>query len=491
MISTNKLGGHVDLVLESRICLSASGLFETVGVAPSSSPISSGTIADYPNLITPADPSRLTGVTYQGVETRNNYDRRVDASVNQNVYIFTATYSNGSPLEVRVNTEFGSVGEAERLVDRYARVAGQMPASLMRFLDEILIQPGNELWGGGNGSVLIHAGNDYGSITEETFLHEVAHSLDSTYGGTNPAWVRAQNADNSFVSTYARDFPSREDLAETLVPYYGIRTGRSRLTPQQISEIEQLIPNRIAYLDTLGLLDVGLPAAQPVATPAPPAEPLAPTPTVPTPTTATPIIETPNIFNPVTSAVPVTPASAVPLSNPLPPIPTADPVVSTPVAEPVVATPAIATPNIVTPLTTAVPVTPVEVPQTPLPSVAEPVNSTTEGPTTSRPPSPGNGLASTGPLNRVSLDGLFVNGGPAAPAVATRPVSQALPAGTQVINIQSINGQMIVDASPRAQTSALGQTPASVSDIQAMLAQISSLRPELSPTLAATINALN
>ena len=66
--------------------------------------------------------------------------------------------------------------------------------------------------------MLIHTGQsiDYENqgILEETLVHESTHtSLDGKYANA-PEWLAAQEADNTFISTYARDFPEREDLAE-------------------------------------------------------------------------------------------------------------------------------------------------------------------------------------------------------------------------------------------------------------------------------------
>ena len=48
-----------------------------------------------------------------------------------------------------------------------------------------------------------------------------------------------------------RDNPTREDVAESFLPYLAVRYRRDRLDATA-SAIEQTIPNRIAYFDAQG-----------------------------------------------------------------------------------------------------------------------------------------------------------------------------------------------------------------------------------------------
>ena len=90
-----------------------------------------------------------------------------------------------------------------------------------------------------------------GSV-EETLLHEGAHaSLDQDHKYT-PAWEAAQENDDAFISTYGRDFPVREDLAESFLAWFALRYRPERLTSDQRSKIRETIPNRLAYFDRQG-----------------------------------------------------------------------------------------------------------------------------------------------------------------------------------------------------------------------------------------------
>ncbi len=81
-------------------------------------------------------------------------------------------------------------------------------------------------------------------------MHEAAHtSLDAAHA-SSAGWRAAQSADAWFISTYARDNSTREDIAETFVPYLAIRYRLDRISQSLADRILAAIPNRIAYLDS-------------------------------------------------------------------------------------------------------------------------------------------------------------------------------------------------------------------------------------------------
>ena len=80
-------------------------------------------------------------------------------------------------------------------------------------------------------------------------FHEAAHtSLDVAHANT-PEWREAQRADGGFISDYARDNPDREDIAESILPYFAVRFKPGRLSPGDRAKIEEAIPNRLGYFD--------------------------------------------------------------------------------------------------------------------------------------------------------------------------------------------------------------------------------------------------
>ena len=216
-----------------------------------------GTVFMSPDVLTSADPTSLAGVSYTGRGERSIFDRRVDAWITVDAYLFDARYAGGV-IEFQVNPEFGSAEAARAEVDVYAPVLGRLPAVMLSRATSVQVNAGRELFGGNaDGSFLIHTGQgaEYlrDGFLEEVLFHEAAHvSLDVDHTDS-PGWRAAQAADGEFISTYARDFPDREDVAESVLPYFAVRFQPGRLTAEQQAVIEATIPNRIAYFDRQGL----------------------------------------------------------------------------------------------------------------------------------------------------------------------------------------------------------------------------------------------
>ncbi|MGB0543696.1 MAG: hypothetical protein ACPGPI_08230, partial [Longimicrobiales bacterium] len=216
-----------------------------------------GTIFIDPDIITDADPTTFTGLVYSGQASREMFDRRVDTWVTLEPFLFDATFSDGLTIEVQVNPEFGSIALAENEAVFYADAVGQLPTALRLDVETMWIHKGVELYGGGNRNILIHTGQSAEyigrGILEETLVHEAAHSsLDGRYA-SSPGWIAAQSSDPTFISTYARDFPNREDIAESFGPYLAVRYRSDRISESLRVRIEEAIPNRIAFFDSLAL----------------------------------------------------------------------------------------------------------------------------------------------------------------------------------------------------------------------------------------------
>ena len=218
----------------------------------------SGTVWLTPNILTPDSPTDYVGIASTGTGERRTFDRRT-GWVTQNAYLFRADYSGAPSVEVIVDPEFGSVAAAQEQAARYARVVGQLPHACRTQVDALWIHAGDKDAGGGNRSLLIHT--DYGSknwpYIEEVLTHECAHtSLDSAWNGSvsADAWATAAATDPGFLSTYAADHPTGEDVAETFLPYVALRLdGGMAYSASQLATIRAQIANRAAYLDSLNL----------------------------------------------------------------------------------------------------------------------------------------------------------------------------------------------------------------------------------------------
>jgi len=210
-----------------------------------------GTVWVTPDVLGPSDPTSLGSVSYVGRGLRDLFDRRVNMWITVNAYLFEAQFGKRT-VEFQVNPEFGSQAAAREQVGRFAPAIGRLPAVLMSGIQQVDVNAGDELFGGNSRdrSLLIHtdAMSGFEEFLEEVFLHEAAHAaLDPI--SDDPGWRMAQGTDGAFISEYARDFPDREDVAESFLPYFALRHRPDRLTAEQRWFMMTTIPNRLAYFD--------------------------------------------------------------------------------------------------------------------------------------------------------------------------------------------------------------------------------------------------
>jgi hypothetical protein len=222
-------------------------------VGPGKTPPFGGTIFLDPDIITEADPTTFQTLTPKGQGVRTMFDRRF-GWVQRDAFLFDATFSDGFTVEFQVNPEFGTTS-AQSQAEKYAPAIGRLPKSLRTDVKTVWIHDGVQPFGGGNNNLLIHAGQGdlyiASGILEETFVHEAAHtSLDAAHAAS-AGWVAAQAADNHFISTYARDNPAREDIAESVVVWLAVRFRSARISASLANTIAQTIPNRLTYFDAL------------------------------------------------------------------------------------------------------------------------------------------------------------------------------------------------------------------------------------------------
>jgi hypothetical protein len=229
-------------------------LLGVLTVLAAAEPPYSGTIFIDPDIITAADPTTYLSFKAAGRGNRTMFDRRVDAFIKVKARLFNVRFTDSSRvMEFQVNPEFGPT-KARRLVAKYAKVIGRLPRCLRRDVDTVSIHDGVEPFGGGNRNLLIHTGQsasyERDGILEETMVHEASHtSLDADHANAK-GWVAAQNADPEFISTYARDNPQREDVAETWLLWYAVRHRAERIDTIVADTVKAAIPNRLKYFDS-------------------------------------------------------------------------------------------------------------------------------------------------------------------------------------------------------------------------------------------------
>lgn len=211
-----------------------------------------GTAFVAPNIITESDPSTLVSISYQGTGIRNMFDRRTAMFQDYSVYLFDVIYSDSTPVEIQVNTEFNQL-EAEEKATFYATSIGRIPAALKKDVAFVWMHKGDEVFGGGNSSILIHTGfiaegYIFDGVLEEILVHESTHTSIDADHALAPLWQTAQQDDDAYISIYARDSPAFEDMAESLLMYLAVVYRSERISTDMKETIETTIPNRISYI---------------------------------------------------------------------------------------------------------------------------------------------------------------------------------------------------------------------------------------------------
>ena len=211
-----------------------------------------GTVWITSDILDASDPTSLRSVTYVGRGPRDYWDGQRWITIN--AYLFDVQYA-GPQMEFQVHPEFGRRARARREVDTYGSALGRLPAAFLSQVTEVEIGASNSGFAG-NQQGIIHVHTEDGEklvdFVEEIFLHEAAHaSLDAIHENT-AGWRAAQEADGVFISDYARDHPDREDIAESILPYFAVRYRPERLTEAHRAAILAAIPNRLAYFDEQG-----------------------------------------------------------------------------------------------------------------------------------------------------------------------------------------------------------------------------------------------
>ena len=220
-----------------------------------STPPFSGTIFIDPDIITPEDPTTFVSLSYNGQAPRTMYDRRVADWITINPHLFPALFEDGIRIEIQVNPEFGSIDDAKVQAEKFAPIIGQLTTELRKDVETVWIHKGVQPFGGGNNNLLIHT--DYSAlnyedqgILEETLVHEASHTSLDEYHAANGDWIKAQEEDCGFISDYAEEHPTREDISESYLPYFAVRYRSDRISVELKEKIESAIPNRIKYFDS-------------------------------------------------------------------------------------------------------------------------------------------------------------------------------------------------------------------------------------------------
>ena len=234
-----------------------------------------GTVWESPDVMTPDDPSALDSIVYAGRGMRRFYDRSIQGWRDDlDLFLFAAHFEGDTVLQVEAHPAYGIVDSARVFVDMFVPSMGPLPRFLIDHAREVEIMPQvpekpSALGAGGLGcQKSYHWRGDVRGEWQEPFLEEVAmhegshavlegcchgETCAELGGARSDEWRAAQAADSMFITDYARNYPEREDMAETLWAWFVSRCVSDRLHPEYKRRIDEGIPHRLVYFDSLNL----------------------------------------------------------------------------------------------------------------------------------------------------------------------------------------------------------------------------------------------
>lgn len=210
-------------------------------------------------VLTNEDPNAIqTRVKYRGQKCRTIWHQHLGEWLDIETYIFKLFFKDNIKFYAWVDPKFGRKSKAKKVAKRVTRSLGTLPEFLRRDIHVIaILSEGDGANADISGGVITwhdktfkeDGGNKKESYVEEVYLHEVAHtSIDNDIYNT-AEWENAVQADPTYISDYAKDYPNSEDVAESFGAWYALKSGRLNTSDEEL--ITEAIPNRLALFDDL------------------------------------------------------------------------------------------------------------------------------------------------------------------------------------------------------------------------------------------------
>ena len=224
-----------------------------------------GTMWDLPDLIKSSDYTIYSTSSYQGIETRLFYDKSIPDFINYPAHVYKVNFGDNLSIDFEIYTEF-TLEEAGNIEQKYAPLIGQLGKDLRRNIKSFEFLKGEEVASAQRTDDLNYANITFhtdwltlvettfsGDRTEELLIHESAHLSIDPYVYGQQGWTNAVNLDGNYLSTYAKDNPNSEDIAETFQAYIAVKYFPDRISNSLRDTILSVCLNRFKYFDSLNL----------------------------------------------------------------------------------------------------------------------------------------------------------------------------------------------------------------------------------------------
>lgn len=218
-------------------------------------PIYSSSVDPIFDTIRVDDPSAFVCIVYSGRDTRQIWDKRVNGEPYVDAFLFDAKYSDGHTIEIAINPEFETTEQALAEAKIYTTALGQLPSSLRSGIETFSVHKGNEGFHAGTGGIVFYSDKARLRLQqkhlEESIFHESVHASWDAQHAKSDEWISAQKSDRTFVTEYGREFPEREDLAESALLAFAVIHHHGRIPPVDTNDILELAPSRVKFIESL------------------------------------------------------------------------------------------------------------------------------------------------------------------------------------------------------------------------------------------------
>ena len=223
-----------------------------------------GTLWELPDLISSSDYTVYSTSIYEGIETRLFYDNAILDFINYPAHIFKVNFGDGLSVDFEIYSEF-SEQEAISIEQKYAPIVGQLGKELRKDIKSIEFLKGDSVASAQRSNDLSYANITFhidwlnntvetrpdGDKTEELLIHESTHLSIDPYVYNQQGWIDAVNLDNNYISTYAKENPDTEDVAENFQAYIAVKYFPERISNSLRDTILSVCLNRFKYFDSL------------------------------------------------------------------------------------------------------------------------------------------------------------------------------------------------------------------------------------------------
>lgn len=209
------------------------------------------------DFIHETDPGVGYCLRFKGTGRAEMPDKRKDGLFADDVRLFTARYADDAEVGFWVHPDVGDRADAEALIAPVAEAVGRLPGEMRGLLNRVVIHEGDATaFSEDVGRFFVMYSDNIRSRIEtrdisETVFHESVHATIDVPHAASAGWIAAQEADGAFITEYAARLPQGEDMAESALFAWAMLKHPGRLPAEIEAQVSALIPNRIAFFETL------------------------------------------------------------------------------------------------------------------------------------------------------------------------------------------------------------------------------------------------